>query len=135
MLSVTSQFAPRSGIGQFAKVVMGPRCAAATQESCELIQTLEQGYAPVDTGALRDSITIDPPNEGDASVTQSVGPHVSYASYQEYGTGMRGDPTAPYAHVMSWPGIPAHPFVRPAMDEARGKVKDIFQRQLGGPWD
>lgn len=134
MLSITSQFAPRSGIGQFAKVVMSPRCVAAVQESCELVQTLAQGYAPVDTGALRDSITIDPPVEGDASVTGTVSPHVFYASYLEYGTGKRGDPSAPYAHVETWPGIAARPYMRPALDESRGKIKDIFLRQLGGPW-
>ena len=72
MLRIASQFAPRSGIGQFAKVVMSPRCVTAVAAACVLIQTLEQGYCPVDTGALRDSITIDPPVEGDASVTGSV---------------------------------------------------------------
>ena len=135
MLSITSQFAPRSDIGRFAKVVMSPRATAAVQESCELIQKTEKGYCPVDTGDLEASITIDPPVEGDASVTGSVAPHMPYASYVEYGTGMRGDPTAPYAHVMSWPGMAAQSFVRVAMDECRGQIKDVFQRQLGGPWD
>jgi HK97 gp10 family phage protein len=134
MLTVFSQFAPRSDIGRFASVVMSPRVLLAVQESCELVQKTAQEYCPVDTGALQASITIDPPVEGDASVTGAVGPHMAYASYQEYGTGMRGDPSAPYSHVEGWPGIPAHPFMRPAMDEARGQIKDIFLRQLGGPW-
>ncbi len=134
-LAITSQFAPRSGIGQFARVVMSPRCVEAVQESCELIQASAQGYCPVDTGALQASITIDPPTEGDASVTGSVAPHTDYASYVEYGTGRRGDPSAPYAHVESWPGQAAQPYMRPALDENRGKVKDIFLRQLGAPWD
>ncbi len=135
MLRVTSQFAPRSDIGRFARVVMAPRCVEAVKESCELIHKTAQGYCPVDTGALRDSITIDPPVEGDASVTGSVAPHETYASYVEYGTGQRGDPTAPYPHVMSWPGQAAQPYMRPALDECRGQVKDIFLRKLGGPWD
>ena len=135
MLSVTSQFAPRSGIGRFASVVMSPRAVAAVQESCELVQTIAQGYCPVDTGALQASITVAEPNIGDASVTGSVGPNMPYASYVEYGTGRRGDPSAPYEHVQSWAGMVAQPYMRPAKDEAKGQIKDIFIRQLGGPWD
>jgi HK97 gp10 family phage protein len=134
MLTVTSQFAARAGSGQFAKVVISPRVVAAVQESCELVQSIAQGYCPVDTGALQASISIDQPAEGDSAITGSVGPHMPYASYVEYGTGRRGDPTAPYAHVESWPGMKAQPYMRPALDEARGQVKDIFLRQLGGPW-
>lgn len=134
MLSITSQYAPRSDIGQFAKVVMSPRAAAAVQESCELVQKTAQEYCPVDTGDLQASITIDPPVEGDASVTGSVAPHMPYDSFVEYGTGRRGDPSAPYAHVASWPGQAAQPYMRPALDESKGQVKDIFLRQLGGPW-
>ena len=134
MLKITSQFAPRSDIGRFAKVVMTPRAIAAVQESCELIQKTAQGYCPVDTGDLQASITIDPPVEGDASVTGSVAPHMPYASYVEYGTGQRGDPSAPYPHVMTWPGMAAQPYMRPALDESKGQVKDIFTRALGGPW-
>ena len=135
MLKVTSQFAPRNGLGQFAKVVMGPRCAEATQASCELVQGIAQGYCPVDTGALRDSIAISEPVEGDASVTQSVAPGMFYASFVEYGTGRRGDPSAPYPHVETWPGMNAQPYMRPAMDEARGQIADIFLQKLGRPWD
>lgn len=134
VLKVTSQFAPRSDIGRFASVVMSPRVSAAVQESCELVQTIAQGYCPVDTGALQASITIDQLIEGDASVTGSVAPHQPYASFVEYGTGQKGDPAAPYAHVESWPGMPAKPFMRPALDEAKGKVKDIFIRQIGAPF-
>jgi HK97 gp10 family phage protein len=135
MLKVTAQFAPRSLTGQFVKVVMVPRAVDAVQESLELIQTTAQDYCPVDTGDLQASITIDEPVAGDASVTGSVAPHMPYASYPEYGTGDRGDPTAPYAHVAGWPGQAAQPYMRPALDEGRGKVKDVFLRNLGGPWN
>jgi HK97 gp10 family phage protein len=114
---------------------MGPRCAEATQASCDLVKTIAQGYCPVDTGALRDSIQVSEAVEGDATVTQSVAPGMFYASYVEYGTGRRGDPTAPYAHVESWPGMAAQPYMRPALDEARGQIKDVFLQKLGGPWN
>jgi|HubBroStandDraft_1064217.scaffolds.fasta_scaffold08363_6 HK97 gp10 family phage protein len=135
MLRVTSQFAPRSNIGQFAKVVISPLCAEATQASCELVQGIAKGYCPVDTGALRDSIVVSEAVEGDATITQSVAPGMFYASYVEYGTGRRGDPSAPYPHVMSWPGMHAQPYMRPALDEARGQVKDIFLQKLGAAFD
>lgn len=114
---------------------MGPRCAEATQASCEIVQTIAQEYCPVDTGALRDSIQIAEAVEGEATVTQGVAPNMPYASYVEYGTGRRGDPSAPYAHVESWPGMDAQPYMRPALDEARGQIKDVFLQKLGGPWE
>lgn len=135
MLRVTSQFAPRTNIGRFAQVVMSPKVYEACQASCELVQSIAKGYCPVDTGALRDSIEIGAPVEGAASVTQGVAPGMFYASYVEYGTGRRGDPSAPYPHVMSWPGMHAQPYMRPALDEARGQVKDIFLQKLGAPFD
>jgi HK97 gp10 family phage protein len=134
MLAVTSQFAPRTGIGTFAKVTMSPLVYQAVLESCNLVQTIAKGYCPVDTGALRDSIAVNEP-KGSATVTQSVAPGMFYAAYVEYGTGRRGDPTAPYPHVESWPGMHAQPYMRPALDEAKGQIMDVFIRNLGGPWD
>lgn len=135
MLTVKSQFAPRTDLGRFAQVRVSPAVSAAVQESCELIQSLAQGYCPVDTGALQASITIDPLDDSGVTVVGAVGPHMPYASYVEYGTGERGDPTAPYSHVSGWPGMSAQPYMRPALDEARGQVKDIFIRQIGAAFD
>ena len=112
---------------------MSPLVASAVLASVTLIQTIAKGYCPVDTGALRDSIELSEPTTG-LMVTQSVAPGMFYASYVEYGTGRRGDPSAPYAHVMTWPGMDAQPYMRPALDEGRGQVLDVFQRELGGPW-
>jgi HK97 gp10 family phage protein len=135
MVTITAKFTPRGDISRFAQVVMMLRVSQAVQESCELVQSLEQDRCPIDTGALLASITLDPQTMGDDSITGSVAPHMPYASYVEYGTGMRGDPSAPYGHVMSWPGMAAQPYVRPAVDEAKGQIKDIFLRNLEGPWD
>ena len=134
MLKVTAQFAARNGLGQFAKAVVGPLVTEAVQASCGLVQATAKEYCPVDTGALQDSITIDPP-DGDTAITGSVAPHMFYAPFVEYGTGQRGDPSAPYPHVETWPGQPAQPYMRPALDEARGKVKDVFLRTLGAAFD
>jgi HK97 gp10 family phage protein len=135
MLTVKSKFTPRNGLGQFATVVVSPAVAAAVQESCELVQGIAKALCPIDTGALNDSITIDPLDDTGSTIIGSVGPHMPYASYVEYGTGQRGDPSAPYGHVESWPGMKAQPYMRPSVDEAKGQIKDIFVRNVGAPFE
>lgn len=129
MILVASQFVSID-IAQFSKAVIGPIVAEAVQEACELVQTIAKGYCPVDTGALQDSIVVDPQVEGDSSVTGSVSANMPYASYVEYGTGQRGDPSAPYSHVETWPGQPAQPYMRPSLDENREPINSIFFDKL-----
>jgi HK97 gp10 family phage protein len=129
MIKVNLTFRPRSDLGQFVKAYISPAVTASCQAGSELIQQAAQGYCPVDTGALRDSITVDV-NEGGSTVTATVGPHMPYAEYVEYGTGRRGDPSAPYAHVESWAGMTARSYMRPAIDESRGPIKDLFRSNL-----
>jgi len=62
-------------------------------------------------------------------VTGYVGPTVDYASYVEFGTGRRGDPSAPYPHTDK-PGMVAQPFMRPALDENREAIDGLFREQL-----
>lgn len=127
-LQVRAQFKPRNGLGQYAKVFISPAVTAAVQASCEYVQQLAQGYCPVDTGALRESITIDPIDDSGTTIVGRVGPHTDYAEYVEYGTGRAGDP-APYAHTDK-PGMAARPFMRPALDEAKPAVLDIFRNNV-----
>lgn len=51
------------------------------------IQNDARQYAPVRTGKLRDSITVS--FTGPTQAT--IGPHVPYGPYQEFGTGTRGE--------------------------------------------
>ena len=59
--------------------------------------------APVDTGRLRASITNDLSRDAQGLVAR-VGTDVDYAPHQEFGT----------------VNMPAHPFLRPALDAVRG---------------
>lgn len=59
--------------------------------------------APVDTGRLRSSVTWELDSEGRFLVAR-IGTNVVYAKYQELGTAR----------------MPAHPFLRPALDSVRG---------------
>ena len=70
--------------------------------------------APVDTGALRGSISVDPIPMG-----ADVGPHVDYGAYVEFGT----------------VNTPAQPYLVPAADATRSQVSEIVRREIaGGKW-
>jgi HK97 gp10 family phage protein len=48
-----------------------------------------------------------------------------HAGYVEFGTGIRGAASAgagPYPYNPTWPGMPAQPYVRPALDENRDAI-------------
>lgn len=127
--SVRAQFQPSPRLAGLVNSSIRPAVTAAVQQSCELIQASEQAYCPVDTGALRDSITIDALEDSGDSITGRVGPHADYAEFVEFGTGQRGDPAAPYGHTGK-PGMVAQPYVRPALDENKPNVLQIFKDQL-----
>lgn len=95
---------------------------------CELIQTTAQEYAPVDTGALRDSIRVDVDQVALTSVRGAITVGVPYGAYVEYGTGRRGG-AAPYAHTDK-PGQSPQPYMRPAIDESKDAIEDLFRDNL-----
>lgn len=129
MISARAQFTPRGDLGQFVAVKIKPGVRASVVAALSLIQQTAQLHCPVETGALRDSITTESHDSG-STVVGSVSPHMPYADYVEYGTGQKGDPTAPYAHVESWPGMVAQPYVRPALDESKGAILDLFRSNI-----
>lgn len=129
-LRATAIFRPRSGLGQFIPAVVTPAVRASVQAGLDLIKDAAQAICPVDTGALRDSITTSI-EDLDTTIRGSVGPHTDYASYVEYGTGRLGSPDAPYGHVMTWPGMKPQPYMRPAYDENKDAIIDLFRSNLG----
>ena len=128
MISARAQFTPRNSAGQFIQTVVTPAVTASVQASLNVIRDSAQEKCPVDTGALRDSITVELNTSG-ATVTGKVGPHMFYAEYVEYGTGRRGGP-APYEHVQSWPGMTPRPYMRPAFDENHDGILELFRSQI-----
>jgi HK97 gp10 family phage protein len=130
------------------------RTAAADLVNSYAVQTasLAQSFAPVDTGDLRDSITIQRPSP----LTAVIGPvGVAYAVYQEFGTATRGEfggsvyeirPKKPggvlvfqvggrtvYAKFVKHPGIPPHPYMRPAFERIVTPFGQSLA-QLGGSY-
>jgi HK97 gp10 family phage protein len=118
--------------GQFMDAVITPGARAAVQAACTTIQQRAQELAPVDTGALRDSITVEIDDSG-KTVVGTVGPHVDYAAYVEFGTGKAGA-SSPGAgagpYNPNWPGMPAQPYMRPAYDEVKPQIIDLFRSQI-----
>ncbi|TXH57698.1 MAG: HK97 gp10 family phage protein [Desulfurellales bacterium] len=102
------------------------------------IEALAKQKAPHKTGALKSSITHHASQE-----TLEIVAGVDYAMYQEFGTASRGEFNgAPYTitpkkgqylvfyvngkkvvtRKVTHPGIPAHPYLRPAVQEAFGEL-------------
>jgi HK97 gp10 family phage protein len=128
-LQATARFTANNQSALLARVALATH--DAVEASCSLIQGAAQAICPVDTGALRDSISVQVEDSGQGSRgVVSVG--MFYADYVEYGTGRKGDPSAPYAHVEDWAGMVPQPFMRPALDENQAQIPDIFREQLGG---
>jgi HK97 gp10 family phage protein len=126
-LRATAKFTPNANLSALLPKVAGA-VRASVEATLKVIQEAAKAACPVDTGALRDSITIQM-EDSDTGTSGSVGPTMYYAEYVEYGTGRRGGP-APYAHVMSWPGQRPQPYMRPAFDGNQDAILDLFRGQI-----
>lgn len=113
MISAKATFRPRNDLGRFVDAQVVPGVVASVQAACDLIEQTAKIYCPVDTGRLRDSIhtTID---ESGKTVVGTVSTDVEYAPYQEFGT-----------YKMA-----AHPFLRPAYDESKPVIRELFRSNL-----
>lgn len=113
-----------------AKLV--PRLLKGAQAGADAVLDASQAIVPVDTGALKDSAGARVEWVG-----QKVSGYVTYgayyAAYVEFGTGARGAGSAgagPYPYKLSWPGMVAQPYIRPALDSSRQAVLDAFRAAL-----
>jgi HK97 gp10 family phage protein len=127
-ISARAIFQPRDDLGRFVEANVGPAVVASVEAACTTIQQRAQELCPVDTGALRESIAVEIDASGKTVVGRVVA-GVDYAEYVEFGTGSRGDPAVP--HRPDWPGMPAQPYMRPALDESKRSVEDLFAGQVG----
>lgn len=72
------------------------------------LQSGVQDGAPVDTGTLKRSVTLEIEEDGLKAV---VGPHTEYAAYVEYGTRF----------------MQAQPYVRPSYEEVKSEFKSKME--------
>ena len=83
------------------------------KDSAYLVENNAKREAPVDTGRLKGSISNRVESKA-GYIEGTIGTSVDYAPHQEYGTSkQRGKP-----------------FLRPALAQAKPKIKDIFTRYI-----
>lgn len=132
MLNISATFRPRGDIGRFIAVKITPAVRKSVEEVAQMIQARAQELCPVDTGALRDSITVEV-EDLNKTIRANVGPHMPYAEYLEFGTGIAGAASAgagPYPYDPNWPGMVAQPFMRPSYEETKPKVEGLFRNNI-----
>ena len=84
-----------------SKGAVGAKVAAAVRKTAYAIEGDAKALAPVDTGALRGSISTRVSGDGRfGSITAEIGPTVDYGVYQELGTSV----------------MAAQPYMAPAFD-------------------
>lgn len=97
------------------KAVLGDAAIRAAQDAAEYMARQARQYAPVDTEALRKSITVIPSMNGRVWNVMVL---VPYAGYVEYGT----------LHGNVW--IPPNPFFRKAMADGKKMFPTILRDSI-----
>ena len=120
--------------GDFARLeqLLVPRLLDGIRAATMATLGAAEAIVPVDTGQLQESGSTGVEWQGRAVVgfVQFTAP---WAAFVEFGTGARGaaSPGAgPYEYTMSWPGMRAQPYLRPALDSSRGDVLDAIRSAL-----
>ena len=108
-------------------------------KACALVEGEAKRKAPKDTGELRRSIESKVENNGEGVQGVIFSP-LEYAPYIEYGTGLfaekGGRADIPWFYVDDdgkghlTKGIHPHPYMRPALNEQKNKIKDILKEGL-----
>jgi HK97 gp10 family phage protein len=101
----------------------------SVEQGAEAVLETAESIVPVDTGELRESGHVEI-LQGGPQPSAAVVFDSDHAAYVEYGTGVRGAASAgagegPYDP--NWPGMPAQPYVRPALDIERPNIVEIFK--------
>lgn len=132
-ITAVARALPRSAsTGQFIAQRITPAVKAGVTAFANLVLEEAKAIVPVDTGELRDSggVVVQ---ETEKSVRALVVFTAEHAGYVEWGTGLRGSQSpgrGPYPYTLSWPGMPARPYLRPALDTAREAGLALFKSQI-----
>ena len=115
---------------RFVDLYVQVKLFAKVQRAQAVVVEEAKAICPVDTGDLRDSIVaLEIVNDGQR-IIGAVAATMPYAAYVCFGTGARGAASAgagPFSYTLSWPGMVAQPYMRPALDVARAGVLAEFQ--------
>jgi len=108
---------------------------SGVSKAAMLVQGSAKNKAPVDSGALRQSIRADKAKVQGENVTATVSTNLEYAPYVEFGTGSRGQSTNTNTEVevsyrSDWRGNKAQPFLWPALRESRNNSIKIIREEV-----
>jgi len=110
-----------------------PKLQAGIHDACAIVLDVSRQEVPVDTGELASSggFTVELKSQ---QVIGTVEYGTDHAAYNEFGTGRRGSESGHSAPGISydaaWPGMPGHPYLRPALDSTRGEVLEAVKDAL-----
>lgn len=131
-LSARVKFTPRSDLGRFVETRVTPAVTASVEAAVDLIYDRSQELVAVDTGELKAS-GVKSVNDTGKTVVGRVEYTADHADFVEYGTGAAGaaSPGAgPGPYNENWPGMVAQPYLRPAYDESKEPIKELFRDNL-----
>ena len=141
-IRATADFRPGSIAAILEQII--PRAVTATTNATAIVAADAESLCPRDSGELADSIGTEVELIGQR-VDGSVFASAPYAAFVEYGTGLRGA-SAPHGPLptegvpytgswvydfrrQNWRGMPAQPFLRPALDMNQSKIMSAFAEQ------
>ena len=96
------------------------------------VQGQAKGLAPVDTGTLRNSIKMN----YDSNKKEGKGyTNNEYATYVEFGTGVRGNGSYPdsnksLTYNQNWKGQVAQPYMYPALQHGKSLVTETLKQEI-----
>lgn len=96
------------------------------------VQGQAKALAPADTGTLRNSIKM---NYDSNKKEGRVYTNNDYATYVEFGTGVRGNGTYPdgekkLTYNQNWKGQVAQPYMYPALQFGKSKAQEILKQEI-----
>lgn len=130
LIHATSKFTP--GDTRLVMGIVQSKLVGAAERAQAIVKQEAEAIVPVLSGELALSIQADPVFDDGHQITATVSATAPHAAYVEFGTGVRGASSpgagAGIDYSMDWAGMPAQPYLRPALDTARAKILEEFQR-------
>lgn len=118
--------------------VMEEKIVDAMEEAVLLVEASAKENAPVDSGRLRSRIASEVVRIGSDTVKGLIGTDVEYAPFVEFGTASHTitadsgylhftvDGEEVFAKSVQHPGTEPQPFLRPAIEQHRADIRQIF---------
>ena len=127
-LKATSTFTPGNSDAALSKI--RATLASRVGQAQQIVLEAAQEIVHVRSGELRASGKLGEAVDDGSSVTGTVIFDCDHAAYAEFGTGRRGE-ASPMAgdgpYDPNWPGMEPIPYLRPALDETRDQVMEVFR--------